>query len=229
MSIMSIEDIVYPSNWKAIVRTLKWGPDFGIHGTEISNLMELMDDAEKGCRMICHYYAVGKEEKEMDDRDFYDGLWTSINNAINISCKYSIEGSKAVFSGLPCLIFGIDAEKTGIMRGEENPRGSGYYKEDGREAHTFKAGYCFAEEIQILPIVLFERELAKVNKMLAADYNRYTENGTKIPSRINGTMAYLAGQHLTTMALKKFYRFIVNGQASAEDKKQACLRSILLK
>lgn len=215
----SIDEIVYPSNWKAMVRTLKQGPDFGIHGTEIGNLIGIMHDAENGRNIICHYFAVGKEEKQMDDLDFYDTLWASINDAIGISCKYPIKGSKAVFSGEPCLILGLDYEKKGLIYGEGFGFSSRYSGEDGREVDTFKGGFGFVKGIQIKPIILGGRELAAVNKMLAAAYNEYTEGGTKIPSRMNCTLSYLAGQHLTTMALKKFYKFIVRGQPHAEDKK----------
>ena len=110
---MSIYTVKKPSNWRRVVKTLKEGPDFGIHGLKEDNLEAILKNECPFGRGIlgeyvpAHYFAVGKTVKKWTDEKFYNALWASFDIALRFSGKYFSKNNQIIISGRPCLLLGV--------------------------------------------------------------------------------------------------------------------------
>ena len=57
-----------------IIKTLKEGPDFGIHGTRVSNLAEIMRGYRCGRNVVGHYFGADERARALPDDEFYRRL-----------------------------------------------------------------------------------------------------------------------------------------------------------
>jgi len=197
-----IDSIVKAGNWEEVVRTMKEAPDFGIHGVKYRNLPGIVRDIEAGKPVACHYFFVGKNERNLSDNDFYEKLWASVNIALGHSALHSIKDGKAVFNDNPCILLGIDKENSRIMSAEQSPISCSYGSSED-SAKTFPVGHNFIPPVEIRIVAMFAGQIAKINRRLRIFYEQYSSD-----PRINMALSYLAGREATDAALKEVYGLV---------------------
>ena len=79
-------------NWEKIVREIKAGPHFGIHGTRRENLSSILESQTSS--VSCHYFVVGENEKKLPDNEFYERLGASLDWALKYSSGFGITGDQ---------------------------------------------------------------------------------------------------------------------------------------
>ena len=167
---MAINNPVKVKNWHEIVRALKLGHDFGIHGARHENLAGIIEDSQKGMVVIGHYFAVGEREKELNDNEFYQRLWASIDVALGFSTRYDIKENKAVFDGLPSIVLGIHNHiySRGIITNDSgNITISSYDDGNGNSMRAFPIRHDFIPELfSVRCLEIQESEIEKINSGL---------------------------------------------------------------
>ena len=105
---MDLASIARVKGYRNIVRTLKSGPNFGIHGTSHENLRDILNSSDRA--VYAHYFGVDANARKIPDIEFYERLWASIDVALCHSSGYNgvIRDNRAEFHGDPCLLLGIE-------------------------------------------------------------------------------------------------------------------------
>ncbi|MEK6848459.1 MAG: hypothetical protein AABX65_02405 [Nanoarchaeota archaeon] len=139
-------------NWEKIVRNLKAGPDFAIHGTRYQNLEGMLEQNRRGLVVYGHNFSVGKKEKRLPDNGFYNRLVASTGIAIGHS-TFSKGGMKTynfddtlgryVFEEPIALIIGVADEKYKEFNVPEDKSIEGYVPWLDIVPDTFPIGHDF--------------------------------------------------------------------------------------
>lgn len=198
---MNIEKIVRVRNHDEVIRTLKQGPSFGIHGATFKNSWKILNKGSM--RIPCHYFAADEKQRELDDNEFYERLWASVERAIGYSCNREIKDNflyQLKLSCLPCTLLGVDKSNTGMINGTDDPESSRY----GHKYRTFGIGHDFAKDIlDVHYLIIPGEEIETINKRLS----RFCKNKEAHGKKIYGNMifGYLIQRELVTRMINKIY------------------------
>lgn len=162
---MAIDDRVRLENFDEVIRVLKQGPDFGLHGSEYKNIKEMLKNP--GLNVRGHYFST-KGEKETEDETFYGKLAASVDEAMKYSASqdfiFEIQGHNAIFPSLPCIVLGVDSKRQGwIRKGEDEPITSDY----GNARKTFGISHDMSTDLDFHVLVINGEELNEINGKLA--------------------------------------------------------------
>lgn len=149
-------------DWQKLVRSLKQGPSFGIHGTRFENLDDILS-RHKITGTVGHYYAVGDKQKALEDEAFYEILWASINSSLGFSGCFEDRKKN------PCLLLGINQTKYSSLNDEHSRRSSHF----GKFNTTFEVGHDFIRGWSVEPIVLYGEEKQVIDRIMET-YSRIT-------------------------------------------------------
>ena len=152
-------------NWEKIVRDIKAGPHFGIHGTRRENLSSILESQTSS--VSCHYFVVGENEKKLPDNEFYERLLASLEVTLRFSSGLKITGNMAEFTGLPSILLGIAKGYFGRFN-NSNPDTSvcSFY---GKKRKTFPVEHDFygiPELLRLVGVVIEEPEIKRINQKL---------------------------------------------------------------
>ena len=151
-------------NWEKIVRDIKAGPHFGIHGTRRENLSSILESQTSS--VSCHYFVVGENEKKLPDNEFYERLGASLDWALKYSSGFGITGDMAKFTGLPSILLGIAKGDFWIFN-NSHPDTSVYSVYGGCRTcpveHDF---YGIPELLRLVGVVIEEPEIKRINQKL---------------------------------------------------------------
>jgi hypothetical protein len=165
---MAIDNPVKVKDCNKVVKALKLGPDFGIHGIMHKNLAGVREDCRRGEIVRGHYFAVGKLEKELPDNDFYRRLWASIDVALGYSNHPDIKGNEVGFEGLPALVLGIHSHVNSRRINTYNSGDitlSSYCDENGDSLRAFPVGHDFIPELfSVSCLEIQENEAEAINR-----------------------------------------------------------------
>lgn len=149
---------------RQMIRALKEGPDFGIHGTRRSFWYGGPCESARE-RLLGHYFSYEGDERAESEEVFASRLRASISCAMYFSAPkqtslYKIENGKAVFSSTPFLIMAVDSEDAGRIRGDTDRR---FGTLDDRE--TFKVGHD-PVYVDLYPLSIRPPEIGIINAKL---------------------------------------------------------------
>lgn len=103
-------------NYKNIVKLLKKGPDFGIHGAKYKNLDAIF---KENWVIPGHYFAVDSEAKSFPDKEFYERLCASVQVAFAFSNpEGAMKNEYYTFKNPPCILLGIDHKNKRLIHPE---------------------------------------------------------------------------------------------------------------
>lgn len=194
-------------NWREIVRDLKAGPHFGIHGAKRENLLKMLE--LNNSYTMGHYFVVGEHEKSFPDSKFYDRLWASLDVVYPYSCIYQLEEDRAIFTGLPSILLGVEEGNSHIILTENEPAQSPFNNTHyGKTGLTFRVGHDFLVapgKLRLEGIMVDESELELINRKLA----RHTERmegkyGRYLGFRIE--QAYFVEREIIRSLVKKIHK-----------------------
>jgi len=201
---MSIYHVPKINGWEKIVLDLKSAGGFGIHGAKNRNVEAIIKEGG----LWGHYFAVGDEEKRLDDLRFYEHLWASASVALGLSQKYDVISGKVEFDGLPSLIIGIENQACRergfhLIHGEAHALSSIWIDASGNILETFGIGHEFSKEfIDTFALVTSEKDIEQICSASEKEVQGKAMYGKDI------TLSYLVGRELTKTMLRKVYRAI---------------------
>jgi hypothetical protein len=197
---MAIDERVRLENFDEVVRILKQGPDFGLHGAEAKNIGAMLEN--KGLNVMGHYFST-KGEKETDDETFYGKLAASVDTAMNQSASqnfiFEIQGHNAIFLSWPCIILGVDGRRQGWIRPSQNePITSDY----GKARKTFGISHDMSTDLDFHVLVINGEELKDINKELG----KFCEENRLTPTLYKGVPeAHFVQDNLVKRMIRKIY------------------------
>lgn len=203
---MDIEKIVRVRNHDEVIRTLKQGPSFGIHGVTFKNSWKILN--KRSMHIPCHYFAADKKQRGLDDNEFYERLWASVERVIGYSCSREIEENQVKFSSLPCTLLGVDKLNIGMINGTEDPESSRY----GHKYRTFGIGHDFSKDIlDVHYLIISCKEIDTINKVLSKFCKDKEAHGKKIYGSM--IFGYLIQRELVTKTINKIYNVMKRYEA----------------
>lgn len=201
-------------NWREIVKTLKVGPDLGIHGTKVENSYAMVLQNREGHTVTGHFFFIGKKEKELEDALFYGRLCASVDQAIWCSRpNYSSDGKNIRFEREPCVILGIDSDKKHLVDtgAHRNPMSSYIlWIAQERSGLTFDVGHDFLP----FPYVRLESRVIPRSelKVMCKDAVEFADRRGPYGNTLNAA-TYLQ-RRLTESMIRKIYRVVKSDRQS---------------
>jgi len=172
---MGLADIVKVREYDKVVETLRQGPSFGIHGMRKENYdkwyNEWKESSIKSYVFMGHYFAVGKQERQLPKDEFYKRLWVSTQIALNYSVPYSLHVVKkgVLFDRLPLLLLGIPQRgKDILIKNGKRSYMCEYW--GGESIEAFPVGHDFIIEqgyTELCPLLISDSEIKTINRRMA--------------------------------------------------------------
>jgi len=164
--------------WEKIVRGMKAGPDFGIHGATYENLQSILAENRRNKESgepylydtFGHRFTINDKTKSIDDEEFYKCLVASVGSAL---CYSKCYGERLIqpdgnikFTDFPCLLIGIDV-KGKCLLDAENTRfdfmAPWIKKGNGEDIKSFDIGHDFYGGLEMAGLTLGQNETDKIN------------------------------------------------------------------
>lgn len=157
-------DVKKVPNWRNLVRILKEGPDFGIHGTKFEKAQKILLDGDTW--VLAHYFCVGENQKKLPDVEFYEKLWASIGIAYHFSECMDVNKKELTFIRNPCLVLGINRNEDRCSLEDRSLPGASVY---GSKGETFPIGHDFYKfaGIEVKSIYIDDSGIGDIQRKLA--------------------------------------------------------------
>jgi len=193
-------------NWREIVRTLKEGPDFGIHITDFWKMKKIIRDVDSNRTGYArgHYFAVRGREKSWSDNYFYGSLWSSIDTASEFSFSYTPndEVGQVSFTENPSLLLGIEENESGFLTTYFGNGNHPFWSRYG--FNTFPIGHDFILKPGVLRlegVTLGDKELDRISQRVIEYTERMKKNS--LPLGMNISRSLLVKREVTRGLIKK--------------------------
>jgi len=198
--------------WEKIVRGIKAGPDFGIHGTQYEKMRNILwenkQNKESGDKLLGgaqgHRFTVDQESRNVGDETFYTRLVASVGIALCYSkCYGDLDKGNYVFNNSPSILLGIDGERNGFFSENDNRRRglfmAPWIHNGCSQIETFPIGHDFISNNDLVGLSLDKKECEEINSR----WKEYSRG--KILLGVDMVAQYLVQRECIERMIRKIY------------------------
>lgn len=201
--------IGWHDNWADIARAFKEGPDFGLHGTDVGALQDILRDIKEGHKMKDLFYAFDSEARKLTDEGLYRSLRASIiESTTNSSILLGDDFGNISFEPSPCYVIGVDNEQKGVIRGMNLPNMSS-------EGLTLNIGHGLDPKILAINTMGFSIDDVE---LINSNVKNYLASIGKNPAERKQSVTRLALKNLGKIGIGRIAKDILKLHVRVDDR-----------